>query len=398
VVERLVAGPLRGRLFNARGHARPASLRDSSQLFLMLLAADLNPYVQAGLPGAIAAARRGDYATLLRLRRLADGTPSRVRDLSAGLNAVTVCADTPLPYALTTPVAERPGLIAGALDAIAPELFAPFDRQALLAPSIADDCSLYPEGEAAPAPSEAPLPDVPALLLNGRLDWRTPFENADAVATQLPRAQRVYVPGTGHDVLDSDYTGCAERALSRFIGGRRMGRPCRGKTNAQLPYPVPAASLAAVAPAPGIPGRRGRVVAAVLDTVRDARIAATQALWAGYRRLRGGGLRGGSFSGTLDAQRLRLGGYKYVEEVRVSGSLRAAGNGYRGRLRVEGPANLDGFLQIDQHNRATGRIGGRAVSYRGGRATASAAATPGSWSPADGLPLIPSREARRPRP
>ena len=42
----------------------------------MLIAGDLNPLLQAALPGAIAAARRGDTAELMRLRRVAQGGPT----------------------------------------------------------------------------------------------------------------------------------------------------------------------------------------------------------------------------------------------------------------------------------------------------------------------------------
>ncbi len=292
----LATAPLHGTRFDARGRRQPTALRSADELFLLLLAGDLNPYLQPALPAAIAAARAGDRALLLRLRRIGNGAPTRTRDLSLALNVVTTCADVRLPYTFMTPIEQRGPLVDGALGAIAPEVADPLGLSAVRSTSLAEDCLLWPEGDRPAAPSAAPLPDVPALLLGGRLDLRTPAENADALAELLPRAQVVKVPGSGHDVLDTDLSGCVTLALRRFWGERRMGRPCRGAGNQIDPFPRPPRTLRAVAPARGVRSERGRVVAAVLDTVVDARVTALQSLYAGYRQLAGGGLRAGSFS------------------------------------------------------------------------------------------------------
>ena len=44
------------------------AIHDESELLLIIMSGDLNPFLQAALPGAIAAAARGDAAPLLRLR------------------------------------------------------------------------------------------------------------------------------------------------------------------------------------------------------------------------------------------------------------------------------------------------------------------------------------------
>ncbi len=77
----------------------------------ILIGADLNPYVQAALPAAIHAADNGDPAMLLHLRRATAGPPTKLADLSAGLNVATNCQDTHLPYPLSAPFADRPALL-----------------------------------------------------------------------------------------------------------------------------------------------------------------------------------------------------------------------------------------------------------------------------------------------
>ena len=213
------------------------------------------------------------------------------------------------------------------------------------------------------APSVAPLPDVPALLLSGRLDTRTPLENSVQLLALLPHGQLLTVAGTGHDVLDSDITGCVARALRRFAGGRRIGTPCAGRDNAVGVLARPAASIAAYRRAPGVAGDRGRVLFAALDTVVDAQVSALQALYAGYSRIQGGGLRGGRFSASPDSARLRLHRYELVAGLRVSGAVRGFGGEDAGIVTVDGPGRLDGTLRLGAKGVVTGRLGGRAVRY-----------------------------------
>ena len=73
----------------------------------------------------------------------------------------------------------------------------------------------------------------------------------------------------------------------------------------------------------------------MLDTVTDARLAALQTLFAGLQ-VRGGGLRGGSFSAEASFEgRLRLRGYAFVPGLRVSGSLASNAGSISGTVHVE---------------------------------------------------------------
>jgi hypothetical protein len=304
----------------------------------------------------------------------------------------TGCLDVPLPYPLaTTPAAARPAIAQAALAAIPPAQYAPFDGQTVLRTSYVDDCLLWPNDIARPA-FAGPLPDVPALLLGGRLDLRTPVENATETARLLPRASVVTLPGAGHDATDTDLTGCISRALSRFVARRAVGQPCRGRDNGLNPIPAPPRSLSDFRSAPGVGGARGRAVFATLDTVQDAIITAGQLQDAGLP-LRGGGLRGGRFSFSDASGLLRLGNYRILPGMRVSGTLRADEADITGRLTIRGPRGANGVVELTRSG-ATGRLGGRPFTYRprGGAGIAASAASGGGRRAA--LPELPAQLRR----
>src|SRR4051795_5271403 len=366
------AGPLRGRFFDERGTSRPTSYKTPDELAFLLIEGDLNPLLQAALPGAIGAARRGDTAELMRLHRIGQGSRTPTADLSFGLNVTTGCLDAPLPYPLaTTPIAARPAIAQAALAAIPPAEYAPFDAQTVLRTSYVDDCMFWPNDAARPQ-FTGPLPDVPALLLGGRLDTRTPIENAFATHALLPHSTVVALPGSGHDATDSDQTGCIATAASRFFRNRVVGNPCRGRNNGFRPLPSPPTSLSDFRSAPGVGGTRGRAVFAVLDTIQDAIITATQ-LQDSQLPLRYGGLRGGRFRLFDQGSAVPLTRYAFVPRLRVTGTLRAGDSNITGRLVVQGPRGTSGVVQLTRTG-ATGRLGGRAVTHRapgGGPATAA---------------------------
>ena len=193
----------------------------------------------------------------------------------------------------------------------------------------------------------------------------------------MPRAQLLTVAGTGHDVLDSDITGCVARALKRFAGGQQIGTPCAGRDNAVGVLARPPKSIAAYRRAPGVAGDRGRVLFAALDTVVDAQVSALQTLYAGYSRLQGGGLRGGRFAASSGGEHLRLHRYELVPGLRVSGVLQASDSTDAGTVTVDGPGGLDGTLRITAKGVVTGHLGGRAVRYApGARAAAGTGRAP----------------------
>jgi pimeloyl-ACP methyl ester carboxylesterase len=382
VVARLnSAGPLRGVFFDDRGRRRPTRYRTPDELAFLLIAGDLNPFLKAAMPGAIAAARRGDTSLLMRLRRIGQGPRTPIASLSYGLNVTTGCEDVALPYPLSAPVDQRGALAQAAAAAIPPAALGPFDAQTVLRTSYVDDCLRWP-GDPVRPPFTGPLPDVPALLLGGRQDLRTPIENALATAKELPHASVVTLRGGGHDATDTDLTGCISRALARFVADRQVGHPCAGRENGVRPLPAPPRSLRDFRSPAGVGGIRGRAVFATLDSVQDALITGLE-LQDANLPLRGGGLHGGRFALLDDAAgTLRLRRYAFVPGVRLTGDLRAADVDIVGRLSVQGPRGASGFLQLAAGGRVTGRLGGRAVRYRGSSSAATAASQRGGLRPA----------------
>jgi pimeloyl-ACP methyl ester carboxylesterase len=374
VTAALQRGALRGAIPGALGAPHATAIHDESELLLLIMSGDLNPYMQAALPGAMNAAAAGDEAPLLRMRRLAQGPSTPPAEFSSTLNVATTCADVGLPYTFATPYPDRWTAWRHGADALPDSAFAPFSRAAVIDTSLAHDCLRWPFGDPVARPSSAPLPDVPALLLSGRLDTRTPVENAREVQALMPHAQLLTVAGTGHDVLDSDITGCAARALRRWADGRAVGDPCAGRTNAVTVQARPPLKLSAYRSAPGVGGTRGRVLFAALDTVVDGQLSALETLYAGFTRLQGGGLRAGSFTASNNAVRLRLHGYSLLPGLRVSGVISATGDRAHGAIAVDGPDRYDGRLRLHSDGKVSGRLGGRRVRYVPGARRAAVAA------------------------
>jgi pimeloyl-ACP methyl ester carboxylesterase len=371
------SGPLRGATFDARGRRKAARYGQPDELAFLLVAGDLNPYLQASLPAAFSAARLGDTSLLMRLRRIGQGPRLATDELSFGLYAATSCADMTAPYSTLTPFADRGPAVAQAIAAIPASEYAPFDAATVVRTGNADDCSQWPVGAAHP-PFTGPLPDVPALLLGGRLDTRTPIENAFATKALLPHASVVTLKGSGHDTMDSDVTGCIARAIQRFMADRAVGHPCAGRDNGVAPTPLPPRGLRDFRSAPGVGGDRGRALFAVLDTAADARLSVLQTLYAGLET-RGGGLHGGYYTaGSALEGRIRLHRYAYVPGLRVTGTLHVDQGEVSGTLRISGRAH--GVLKLDRRGGASGVLGGRDVTYRPKRRAGASALRVGGTS------------------
>ena len=210
---------------------------------------------------------------------------------------------------------------------------------------------------------------------------RTPAENGRATAKLLPRSRVVELPGNGHDQVDSDTTGCIARALSRWINRMKVGTPCSGKSNQVDVIPQPPRSTGEFKSSRQVPGERGRVLLAAIETASELRFSALERLFAGYE-LRGGGLRGGSFevSDSFEGP-AKVRDYEYVPGVRLNGTLKIGLRRVSGDVQVSGKMN--GRLHIDTRRGASGVLGGRAVSYRRDRAGVA------SVGPRIGFPDIP---------
>jgi pimeloyl-ACP methyl ester carboxylesterase len=375
LVSRLARGPLRGRVIGGDGRARARQL-GRLRLVRILSAGDFEPSFRAELPAAVRAALRGDSAPILRLAgRTArfDAIPERPQDFSPALYLSTVCEEGPLPWEPAASLQDRWGQAIARAQSLPPSDFYPFDRATARAADTLRACAHWPAGGTAQPLAASSLPKVPALLLSGEQDLRTPIEEADRVAKQIPGSTSLHLPGTGHGALLNDLSGCAERAVNRFFAGLPIGPVCprSGQFLRELfsvtsaPSPIPPRSLRDVRPPPGTSGRRGRTIGAFASTIADAFFH--QLYESGLFDLAPpfpiGGLRGGRIrtNGRLDR-------YQFVRGVSVTDITRSRkrpsllGGPRRQRFVVFGPAASDGILTLDKKAFSVrGRLGGHRV-------------------------------------
>ncbi|MDO8188775.1 alpha/beta fold hydrolase [Conexibacter sp. JD483] len=378
LVRRLRAdGPLPARWYDRRGRAHTLAITPERVLGL-LLAGDLNPFERAPLPAALRSAAAGDGAPLAQLLgpdvfKDGDGGPSD----DDALFVATRCLDGAAPWPAGTPLAQRRAATESALAALPAEALAPFDAATLRADGGLALCRAWPEE---PLPqSAAPLPDVPALLLSGTADLRTPTADAIAVARLLPRARLVTAPGVGHSVLSWDAlrTGCTTRALRAFLTGGtvRDCPPARADRNTLAVRPFVPARLAALpAERAGLPPRVARTVAGLeatygdLDWMRGLTLIASLGTDIDDPRqpkLGWGGLRGGGARqrGEYTVSSFDISDYTVVAGLRVNGRSAAIDSDdldLRYRLRVGGAAAAHGVVTITPR-RIRGRLGGRRI-------------------------------------
>jgi len=355
LVAKLRAAPLRGRWYDARGRSRRGTVRPTALSDLMY-DADYNPALRAGLPMAVRAALdHDDAAPLLRLLNASDqyALPSDPRDFSAARYA-TVCEETPLPWPRGTPLADRSRVARERALALPPSAYFPFDAEVAYADEI-DLCLRWPDPGRPPRPVGAPYPAVPTLFLQGEEDLRTPPEVSARVATLIPGARRVTVPGVGHAIIGADTSGCGSRQLLRFLADKSVRDRCPRVPTDVPATGVPPSSFAQLPPAPGLTGKAGQTVSAIDATLDFVDFALSPAI---DFQGRGGGLRGGSYR---LGRRLTLSEVVVVPGVRVSGrELHSGGM----RLRVAGSAAAHGRIEVSRRGRLRGRLGGRRVRAR----------------------------------
>jgi len=365
LANRMAARPLTGRVAKPGGGTRVVRATGFDFLSGAVIDSDLNAGLAAELPAAVHAALRGRTRALLRLVQLdrqAALTPAE--DLSMGLFTATVCDDGPFPWDPETPLSQRPGLLAAARSALPPGSTGPFGIWATdIGPAAF--CLLWPPQARRPDIGSGPLPNVPVLVLAGERDLRTPASNAAAIAARFPQGRLVTVPGVGHSVLGTDLTGCAQNAVEVWLAGGVPPSRCRRSPMLVNPIGAFPASFRTLKPG-RVGGVRGRTLAAVAKTVREA-----AASWAfsltGFTQVQAiAGLYGGVIrvSGTTFVFK----GYSTVAGVRVSGRLRLyrpeAGSAlparFVGSVRVAGTKASHGRLAVGPST-LNGRLGGRRV-------------------------------------
>jgi pimeloyl-ACP methyl ester carboxylesterase len=370
LVKRMGRRGVSGRLVGEKGEASVTRI-SSNDLIAVLFQGDLDPILRSEFPAAVRSAASGDAALLARLMKRAESeSEGGERDLSEGFDSPlyfsTICDETDFPWKRAGgPKAHLLEALA-ALRAAPAKTFAPFTPANALALSDVPVCADWPSTAGGPEVDDAPLPNVPTLILSGANDLRTPTANAREVAAEIPDAQLLVVPNTGHSVLGSDPTSCARDALKALFAGKKA-KQCRQRRAPELLLPTPLAphSLSAVAPTQGTHGRVGRTLGAVLLTLGDFEREVTLAvleqaggisLLEGLSTVSVGGLRAGW--GRSANGHLALHGYSYVPSVTVSGKSSSSGGV---RLRIGGKSAAHGTIFLGAHGTLTGALAGHRV-------------------------------------
>jgi pimeloyl-ACP methyl ester carboxylesterase len=378
VVRRMQRGPLRARVIEGDGKGHAASI-SPNDLLALLLAGDFSPLLRAEFVTTVRSAASGDVAPLARL--LADlqhgeGEGER-EDFDNPLYFATNCEEEQFPWSRAASPGQRIAQALAAARALPANALAPFGPNDAIALSDIPACAYWPYTTPAPPIDDAPLPDVPTLILSGADDLRTPTAGAREVAAQIPGSHLLVVPYTGHSVLSDEPTPCAREALEAMFAPAGVGA---SPIKSCAPAPAPPA-LRPIAPAPvrlgtvapsggyrGLPGRTLHAVALTLqDFIRQLTLRLGTGSTAEAPALSIGGLRAGS--GQVAGGALHLDGYSYVPGVSLSGTLRSES----AQLQIGGAAAAHGTLRLGGRATLVGTLGGRHVRLNLSGPAASAA-------------------------
>jgi pimeloyl-ACP methyl ester carboxylesterase len=431
LVARLQKHALSGWVYGGSGHRHRAVL-SNVDLLNLIGAGDLNPALRALLPAAVQSALRDDPAPMLRLNLLSEGLipnlpgtpfatarfaaatpvraphrslplalfgsaggfglPPRADGSSDGIDEAlfvdTTCEESSLPWQRSAPPKTRLAEGLSALRALPAADFYPFNASTAWADSVLPGCVQWPN-LAPPPPPVGMLPSAPTLILSGAQDLRTPTSGAEAVAARIPGAQLVVVPYTGHSVLGTDFSGCAQTALKEFFSSE-TAQQCGAVHDPFAPTPITPSKLALVKPVGGLAGTAGSTLAVVLDTILDlerqvvgATLQADQELPSGSSF---GGLRGGYAQITSSA--LLLHRLSFVNGVQVTGSFPVVHGHLRpADLRVEGSRAAIGVVRVGASTHVSGTLGGHRFDVSLAKVKLARAATATVGAATSELPL-----------
>ncbi len=362
VVAKMEHGEVRGRVIDGEGNAHTIPLFPG-ELVGLLLAGDFSSSLRSEFITTVASAARGDTAPLARLIVNAGSAEGESEDFDSPLYFATTCEEQGFPFSRAVTPKARIAQALAAMKALPASAFAPFTASDAFALSDIPACAYWPYTTPAPVRDEAPLPNVPTLVISGADDLRTPTANAREVAAQIPDSHLLVVPYTGHSVLTEEQTSCAIDALKALFTATPI-KPCTpAPTPASLQPPERAPlRLSLVSPEHGYAGLPGRTLHAVALTLGDyVRQLLFQLSISGSLEsltlptLRFGGLRAGWLRfahGTLT-----LHDYSYVPGVTVSGSS----DGETVKLLVGGQTAAHGTLRRGPHRSLVGTLGGAHV-------------------------------------
>jgi pimeloyl-ACP methyl ester carboxylesterase len=307
--------PLTSKVFDEDGAPRKITL--SAPLVASLVPdLDVKEHLRAELPRAVAGALKGDPQPLARLISGAPTgpPPDQLGATNQTLLNVTRCEEDVHPFDRTASPADRLAQAHQQLAAIPPSTFAPFGPDVAFALSFVPTCAYWPMLPDPPSFGSGSPANVPVLILHGEFDLRATLKSTETVAAEFPQATVMTVANAGHSPTRRSYPNCARTAVIRYLNGQAPGR-CNGGRDPFAARPLVPRSLTG------------------LSRVRAARLTVSDAfdqldLGSGGRpwletKVRGGGLRGGSFRGTKKGLVLKR--YQFVKGFPVSGLVRPRG-------------------------------------------------------------------------
>jgi pimeloyl-ACP methyl ester carboxylesterase len=338
----------------------------------------------------------GDRAPLLRLMAEtiagADSEDARnsaadITQWSAGLEVAVMCHDPPQIFDMRLPpalrVVDRDRVLAERRRSY-PDTYAPFTldeyRGMPLDYSFIDQCVAWPVAPADhPAgqttASNAPYPDIPALVISGELDNLTTPADGAAAAAAFNHGKQVLIANSFHvNALPHARSGCAADIVRHFIETREPGdtRCASGVAPVRL-VPRFAVHADEVEPAVAEAGNIAsdgalRLVSAAVQSVGDIAVRAVSNS-SGH----GVGLRGGAFriAESGDSRRITLDRVRWTEDLAVSGTMdemRDSARTVHATVTIEGPNQVRGTIDLqwpdresDARARVQGEIAGKAV-------------------------------------
>jgi pimeloyl-ACP methyl ester carboxylesterase len=386
VVAKLHRHPLRSTIYDSSGHRARVRVTER-EVFRLLLALDVSQGVRELAPAAIAAAAHGDAGPLARMThggltesgvgsvapdslatpssamalppeglagQQSGKAPENASAISIPLFAATYCIENELPWSAASPVAGRRAMLRRWLAALPAGTTAPFSLATVAAAAAFRICMQWPPTPPAP-PSPSGSSAIPALILSGEDDMRTPYEQDLAVAGSYSDARLLRIPDVGHSTVSTDRTGCAARAMIEFLTGGAAPAVCPGSTERQA-LPLAPSSLEKIHVAATRSRLAAQVAAAAAITVEDV---------LDQPAISGGGLRGGYWRPSGNSG-LSLRGVIDVPGVAVSGTVSVSADlpshvEVSGRLRVRG--RLAGNLKL-RGTSLSGHVGGALVHAR----------------------------------
>lgn len=363
ILKRTGAHPISGTAVDGRGR-RVLLTVTSQDLFGVLVQGDLDPALRAELPAALHGAHRGDTAPLLRLIAHAEGlnaiagaqaSSDEAEDDALFLD--TTCEESILPWPRTvTNPTQRRAAARAAIAGLPASAFAPFTRTDALDSQSVTLCLGWPQ--AAPAPATlGPLPAVHTLIIEGQADLRTTVADAQSVAAQIPGSSLLVVPHSGHSVLGTDLSGCAEKAVKAFFANQPPAQCSRTTPNVFSPVSVAPMTLARVKGATRV---LKTALAARLTIVDEVREFIGDAIEVGHPAGAGsrvGGLRGGY--SRLTTSTIDLVGVSYVPGVTVTGAILLRTGA--GTVHVSGSSAAQGTIHFSASGAITGTLGGHHI-------------------------------------